>query len=290
VLGDAGDERQHDPQDVRDLGGRVDRELVGGGDRRDDDPARLHRVGDQPLLDVAAVEDDLRGRLGGGVVAAGERPEEALVRPGGRVDQRGAVGEGGLHVENGRQRLVVDVDVLQRVGRDVAVPGHDDGDGVAGVADLVDGDRRVVGVDHVGGDRPGAGQAAELLGEVGAAERGDDTGPLERGRDVDPADPGVRHRAAQDRQVHHAGQGDVVGPVGLAGEQLGVLLAAPAAAQLGRAVRGAQLAGLGDLLGDHAGVEFLGHAMPPASLNAPGFAGSPRISAAAASTDRTMFT
>ena len=46
-------------------------------------------------------------------------------------------------------------------------------------------------------------------------------------------DPGVRDRAAQDRHVQHAGQHDVVGPVGPAGDQPGVLLAAAGRADLG---------------------------------------------------------
>ncbi len=69
------------------------------------------------------------------------------------------------------------------------------------------------------------GSAPELVAEVGAAERGDHAGPLQRGADVDPVDPGVRDRAAQDRQVQQAGQLDVVGPAGPAGDQPAVLLA-----------------------------------------------------------------
>ena len=57
VLGDAGDHRQHHPQDVRDLGRRPHREVVAL--RLDDDRARLHERRDQPLLDEPPADDDL---------------------------------------------------------------------------------------------------------------------------------------------------------------------------------------------------------------------------------------
>ena len=59
LLGDAGGQRQHQPQDVRDLGGRVDRVLVGRGESASTTTARGSiAVGMQPLLDVAALDDD----------------------------------------------------------------------------------------------------------------------------------------------------------------------------------------------------------------------------------------
>src|ERR1022692_1220878 len=78
--------------------------------------------------------------------------------------------------------------------------------------------------DHdVRGDRPGARKAALLAGEVGAGERRDHAGDLPGGADVHRGDLRVRIRAAQESHVDHAGQGDVVGPVGLAGDEPGVL-------------------------------------------------------------------
>ncbi len=95
--------------------------------------------------------------------------------------------------------------------------------------------------------------------------------------------------------MQQARQRDVVGPVGLAGEELGVLLAAAAAAELTPGVR--LVHGLGvlvDLLGDEAGVDLLGHAVAPAgstaSWNEPRWAPSPRISEAADITALTMLT
>jgi len=105
--------------------------------------------------------------------------------------------------------------------------------------------------------------------EVGGAERGDHAGPVERGADVDPVDPGVRDRAADDRHVHQARQLDVVGPPGAAGDQPPVLLALERPADVPGGVRLVdRLWVLFDLLGDEAGVEFLGHAVTSALFSA----------------------
>lgn len=104
------------------------------------------------------------------------------------------------------------------------------------VAHLGGRDRRVVGQHDVLGHGPGAGEGAHALREIGAAERGDHARAFERGGDVDPVDAGVRHGAAQDRQVQHPRGVDVVGPTGLSGEQPGVLLAEPGRADLGHVV------------------------------------------------------
>ena len=212
---------EHEPQHVRDLGRRPERELVAdaGADHR----ARLHRARDQPLLAVVALQHH-RGVAEGRVeVAVGEDPLVALVA--GLVHLRRVLVQRRPDVQHRRQRLVVDVDGCERVGGLVPVPGHHDGHRLADVADLVGGHRRV-GRDHdVRGDRPGARQAALLVGEVGAGERGDDAGSAAGGADVHRGDPRVRERAAQEGHVQHAGQADVVGPVGLAGDQSGVFLA-----------------------------------------------------------------
>lgn len=237
VLGDAGDDGKHDPEDVRDLGGGVHGVLVGGGDRGDDDRPRLHRVGDEPLLVVAAPERDLGAppyRLE--VLAGAQGPVVAAVGALVGVDQWGALGECGLQVQDRGQRGVVDLDRLQGVGGRVPVAGHDHGHRVTGVAHLVDGDRRMVGQHDVLGHRPGAGQRAQAVREVGAAERGDHTGPFECRGDVDAVHARVGHGAAQDRQVEQAGGVDVVGPAGLSGDEPGVLLAEPGGADLAHVV------------------------------------------------------
>src|SRR5579875_3322617 len=63
--------------------------------------------------------------------------------------------ERGLHVDDGRQRFVLDLDRFQRVVRLARGAGGHDGDALAGEVDLVDGECRRTGVDHVRRDRPG---------------------------------------------------------------------------------------------------------------------------------------
>jgi hypothetical protein len=265
VLRQAGHQGQHQPQDVRDLGGRVDRVLVALGQRLHHHAARLHRGRDQPLLQVPPLDHDVGLGLGRVVVAAVEGPQERLVGALVGVHQD-LVLERLLHVHDRGQRVVVDLDRLQRVRGRVAVAGHHHGDALADVPDLVDRERVVVGVHHVRGHRPRAGQRAELVGEVGAGEGGHHPGPLQRSGHVDPGDPGVRDRAAHDRHVQQARHRDVVGPPGPAGDQPAVLLAAQRLADVLARVGGVELLGvLPDLLGDQAGVDLLGHAVTSAA-------------------------
>ncbi len=225
VLRDAGEQGQEHAQDVRDLGGRPDGDLVAHAHRCRDDRARLHRVGDQALVDEAALHDDVGLRLRGLVVAARHPRGVAAVRALVGVDEGRAVLERVLHVDHGGQRLVVDVDEVERVGRERHVGGQHHGDDIAGVLDLVHADRGVVAHDDVVGDRPHA-RGAGQLGEVGAGVDGHDAVGREGGRGVDVRDPGVGHGAAQHGHVQRAGQLDVVGPVGATGEETRVLLAA----------------------------------------------------------------
>ena len=161
VLRDAGDERQEDADEVRHLGCRPERERVGSCRRVRDHRPRLHRVGDQALVDVAALEHDVRLGLGRLVVAV------LLVEGVADVGAEILVHEGGpgcyrlLHVEHDRQRLVVDLDGLQRVRRPVAARRDHDRDGVTDVAHRVTRHRVVLRRLGVLAHRPGHRQAAE---------------------------------------------------------------------------------------------------------------------------------
>jgi hypothetical protein len=275
VLRDAGDQRQHHPQDVRDLGGRPQREVVAL--RLHDDRARLHERRDEPLLHEPPADDDigvgerLLGVTGRAGLPAVEDEVEAGVRVQVVVDQVGAVLDGLLHVQDRRQDVVVDVDQLDGVLCGDLAARDDQRHGLAHVVDRVDGDRGVSGVDHVGGDRPRAGDRALLVREVPTREDGDDARGLLGRADVDAGDPRVRDRAADDGDVQHAGQDHVVGPRRPAGDQPGVLLASAGLADLLlRRLNGRRLV-------DH------GHdCAPSVSVEA-------LISAAACCTARTMF-
>ena len=96
--------------------------------------ARLHRVGDQALVDDALLDDDV-GRFERRVhVAAADRPLETDVVGHVGVELRLSLGGRLLGVDDGRQRLVVDLDGFDRVAGDVAVGRDDDRHGVADVA------------------------------------------------------------------------------------------------------------------------------------------------------------
>ncbi len=89
---------------------------------------------------VERIVDRLAGAGGSGL----EDPGVGPVRRGVRVHEVGAVGDRLLHVQHGRQHLVLDVDALERVlCLDLGACG-DDGDGLTGVVDL--------------GRRPGSGR------------------------------------------------------------------------------------------------------------------------------------
>jgi len=94
-----------------------------------------------------------------------------------------------LAVENVRQRLVLDLDELRCIARQLAGASGDSGDGVTDVAHAADRERVVLDV------RPRRGRKfEERVGEdrdLVAGERSVDTVELERLRDVDRLDPCV---------------------------------------------------------------------------------------------------
>ena len=157
-------------------------------------------------------------RVGGRLVARAPVEDVVAVR---QVlpDHRRARFEGGRRVGQGRQRLVVDRDQLQRIPGRVPVRGHHEGDLLALETHLVGGQHGL----HVTEQRGHPRQVP--FGQISAGQhRGH--GRVGAGRaGVDRDDPGVRERAAQDRAVQHAGPRDVVDERALAPDEPGVLLA-----------------------------------------------------------------
>ena len=122
-------------------------------------------------------------------------------------------------VDDRLERLVLDVDQLERVARGVVVVGDDERDLLALEADLV-------GREHglaVGRHRRHPRHAARL--EVAAGDDRVDLRQRERGGGVDRDDPRVRERAAQDRAVQRARAADVVEERALPADEARVLLA-----------------------------------------------------------------
>ena len=163
VLGDAQHDCGHHLEDVRDLGGGVQRELAAGRRRHRRAAPGLHRRRDQALLQVALAHHmgGLReSGVDGGSVIAPEAPRVALVGLEVGVDQRRTVGHRVLYLDHRGQRLVVDDDRGRAVGGGVAGVGQDHRHRVAHVLGRAAGYRQMRRVLHVGGDRPGARQGA----------------------------------------------------------------------------------------------------------------------------------
>ena len=123
------------------------------------------------------------------------------------------------YVDDGFEDVVFDVDQLERVTRGIAVLGDDERHLLALEPHLVGGQDRL----HVVGQRghPGEVQRGEGL----AGDDGLDLGVGLGGGDVDADDAGVRDGRAQDREVQHARQLDVVDVVALAAHEARVFLA-----------------------------------------------------------------
>ena len=231
---------------MRVLGGRVEREIAAERFGHRNDTSGLHRRGDDPLVGVG---------LGDVVRRVGECRVDAL----GIRDQRPDVGAVGaqvlvddvrvvdrvLEVDHRRERLVVDDDRLDRVGQPVPGRGDHDRDDVALVVGLADHDREMVGALHVLGDGPRARQwSGPGVSQIRARVDRGHPFELQRGGGVDPGDPGVGVGAADAPHPQLPGKHEVVGELGLAGQQDCVLLAQPALADH------ATVEGVGGILGD----------------------------------------
>ena len=134
-------------------------------------------------------------------------------------DERSSVGKRLIGARHRLQRLVVDVDQLESVLRDVRVLGDDRGHLLALEADLV---RREHGLRVA---RKGRHPGEVVLGHQFAGHDGDDSGQGSRTRGVDRHDPRVRERAAQQLEVEHPGELHVLDVRALATDEALVLLA-----------------------------------------------------------------
>ena len=160
---------------------------------------------------VEAVPDDAVCVREGGVdvAAAGDRVGVGDVRLEIRVRERRAALHRFFRVGHGRQRIVVHVDRVDGVARDVRIAGDDDRDGVADEVHAVARQDRVLRrleIRNGGGARH---QAARRV-DVGAGQDGDDARDRARRRDVDAGDARVRVWAAQDHGVQKPGEPHVV--------------------------------------------------------------------------------
>jgi hypothetical protein len=228
---DADEGRQHEARDMRVLARRVERERVRARVVIADRSARLHGVGDEPVVD----EIELRhmpgareGGIGRGLVA--EMPLVAGVVARDIVDDGRALGQRVGHADRRRQHVVIDDDRLARVFRLRVGVGDDDADMVADIAHLALRQRRMAARLHRRAvlvvDHPAADQPADLVGgEIVAGQHGQHAGLGQRRRRVDSLDRGVRVRRTHEIGVGLSRDIDVVGVAALAGDIANIFLA-----------------------------------------------------------------
>ncbi len=223
VLWDARDDRKDEARDVRILRRVPDRQLVGAWVPLRDGAARLHGVGDQPLLDEALLDDDLGIGEGSIDVAVVELP--MIIEIAWHVVmQLRSTRLGCLHfVHHHRQRLVVRLDQMHGVARQCGVVRHDGSHSVAGVANAVGRHHRIRRHLQIGvGQQPDAGHRVDLAREVLAGDDRPHAGRDLGLGDIQPGDARMGVGAAHDGHVEHAGQLDVVGVKAAAGNEPGI--------------------------------------------------------------------
>ena len=207
--------------------------LVHGGQRL----AGFQRRG----MGAVVEEDFLGGDRGGGEglvrpVLVAELPVEDVVvvlagamRPFGLVldvfTQQGRVRRhGDPGIDQHRQFLVFRLDQLDRIGRDIAVVGDDEGDFLVLEQHLLVRQNRL----NVAGQRRHVMEVQGL--QVLRRQHGTDTGQGLRLRNVQALDPGMREGRAVEVAEQHAGQLDVIDVIALALGEADVLDALPLAA------------------------------------------------------------
>ena len=206
----------------RDPGG----DFSGAGVHAGEGRARLDRVGDQPLV-VELLLHGFRRALERvvGLLLVAERPLEGDVVRRFVVELRGAGLRGFDSFDHRGERLVVDLDQVRGVAREVGRLGDDHRHGVAHVARLVD-RQHVVGRDLDVREEPADGERLHAARhQVLAGVDGDDALGVPRGRRVDALDARVRVRAAHEGRVGGAGQLHVVDVGALAGDEARILAA-----------------------------------------------------------------
>ena len=230
--------RDHEARHMRVLARRVERIMVAAGIPRADGGSRLHRIGDEPVVDdveLGHVMGAREGSLGRRLVA--QRPFE-----------HGVVGRHVVNLRLGlrrlagiddmRQHLIGDIHPRGRGFRLLLALGDDDGDMVADIAYLALRQDRMRSCFHrravFGMDHPAADEPADLvLSDMLAGENRNDAVFRFPFRYLDRLDRGMGVRASHEIGVGLILEIDVVGILALAGDETMIFLALHASADSG---------------------------------------------------------
>ena len=124
-----------------------------------------------------------------------------------------------LRIDDGGQRLIVDLDQVERVFGDIAVFGDDKRNGLPDIAHPIAGNRPAFDI-GLYSHRHAAGEPRH----VRAGHDGKDAGQRAGGIRIDRPDLGMAMRRAQDRQMRGvAPDGQVVDVAAAAGQKSGIL-------------------------------------------------------------------
>ncbi len=188
--------REDGLQHVRRLGAGPDRECAAERLHCRQYPARLERRSDIAMRAQLLFDHDRRaGERFVGQALLGRDRQREVIRPAG-LEERRVGGEGRDRVEDDRQRFVVDLDLLRRIDRRVAVFGDDHGDRLTDVGHFRRREQRdrVQSIEGLQLAQEPLGcvdlaRDADRLGasrDVRRGEDGDDAGHRARGGHVDP--------------------------------------------------------------------------------------------------------
>ena len=214
---------------MRVLARRKERVLAGRTVELADRRTRLHRIGNEAIVDE--VELDHPRRLGEGGIDRGQVAEAPVVAEVARhigKDQRRAGLQCVCRIDNGGFLDEIDVQLVGRLARLFEGLGDDDRDRVADMAHTIDRERGMRRLCHRRAvfrmDLPAAGQPADAVSHhVLPGEYGGDPGRLRRCGGVDARYPRMRMRAAQDVGVELMRAVDVVGVGALSGQEAVIL-------------------------------------------------------------------
>jgi hypothetical protein len=207
--------RDFAPNRVHHLGGGPDCQAVGTRVVISDDAPALHRHAGVSVVVEPSPERERRLAERGLHVALADLVLADDVRPQLWMEERRAARERGVQISHHRERLELDSDARDRVLGCVAIARDDDGDGLADVSHLFEGEDRLArtleAVLHC--FSPAVRQGDLLLGHRGQRSQefcsghGEDHPGNGGGRGhVDGNDPRVCQRAAHDGGVQHSRQ------------------------------------------------------------------------------------